>query len=68
MDRAVTVVYVQEILLVKNRVECFCSLVARGTMGRDFFCVPQGPIMGPCPNAKYPIFSQNRLKKFPIRK
>ena len=26
--------------------------------GRDFFCVPQGPFMGPCPNAKYPNFSQ----------
>ena len=28
------------------------------TATRDFFCVPQGPIIGPCPNAKYPIFSQ----------
>ena len=42
--------------------------------GRDFFCVPQGPIMGPCPNTNYPIFSQldkkkqleNKSKKFSL--
>ena len=26
------------------------------TRARDFFCVLQGPFMGPCPNAKYPDF------------
>ena len=25
---------------------------------REFFCVFQGPFMGPCTNAKYPNFSQ----------
>ena len=31
------------------------------------FCVPQGPFMGPCTNAKHPIFSQLD-PKFPNQK
>ena len=43
----------------KESCKCLQLLVnVEALAGRDFFCVPQGPIMGPCPNAKYPIFSQ----------
>ena len=34
-----------------------------------FFCVPRGPFMGTCPNAKYPHFNfPNLIKKNPNQK
>ena len=55
----------KKIIFAKSETEYPYSIVLqpterRGFMRgiRDFFCVSQGPFMGPCPNAKYPNFSQ----------
>ena len=50
--------------LTSEKLWC-CKIQNIKTDYRDFFRVPQGLIMGPCPSTKYPVFFSNLIKKIP---